>query len=102
MALAPDWGLYRNRHRGVERRGQLLHRRPIVVGGVDAANSLMAVKHLVYDEKKLTMAELTKALAANFEGDYEKVRTLCYEGAPKRGNDIPEMDRMTHRVYRAS
>ena len=40
----------------------------IVVGGVDAANGLMAVKHLVYDEKKLTMAELKKALAANFEG----------------------------------
>ena len=71
----------------------------IVVGGVDAANSLMAVKHLVYDEKKLTMAELKKALAANFEGEYEKVRKLCYEGAPKHGNDIPEMNRMTYRVY---
>ena len=71
----------------------------IVVGGVDAANSLMAVKHLVYDEKKLTMAELKKALAANFEGEYEKVRKMCYEDAPKHGNDIPEMNRMTHRVY---
>ena len=30
----------------------------IVVGGIDAANGLMAVKQLVYDEKKLTMAEL--------------------------------------------
>jgi formate C-acetyltransferase len=69
----------------------------IVVGGVDAANSLMAVKKLVYDEKKLTMAELKKALAANFEG-YENVRKMCYE-APKHGNDIPEVNRMTHRVY---
>ncbi len=40
----------------------------IVVGGIDAANSLMAVKKLVYDDKKITMAELKKALAANFEG----------------------------------
>ena len=71
----------------------------IVVGGVDAANSLMAVKHLVFDEKKLTMAELKKALAANFEGEYEKVRKLCYQDAPKHGNDIPEMNRLTHRVY---
>jgi pyruvate formate-lyase/glycerol dehydratase family glycyl radical enzyme len=70
----------------------------IVVGGVDAANGLMAVKKLVFDEKKLTMAELKKALAANFEGEYEKVRKLCYE-APKHGNDIPEMNKMTHRVY---
>jgi formate C-acetyltransferase len=70
----------------------------IVVGGVDAANGLMAVKNLVFDEKKLTMAELKKALAANFEG-FEKVRKMCYEEAPKHGNDIPEMNRMTHRVY---
>jgi len=70
----------------------------IVVGGVDAANGLMAVKKLVFDEKKLTMAELKKALAANFEGEYEKVHKLCYE-APKHGNDIPEMNKMTHRVY---
>ena len=70
----------------------------IVVAGVDAANGLMAVKKLVYDDKKLTMAELKKALAANFEGEYEKVRKLCYE-APKHGNDIPEMNRFVHRVY---
>jgi formate C-acetyltransferase len=70
----------------------------IVVGGIDAANGLMAVKKLVFDEKKLTMAELKKALAANFEGEYEKVRKLCYE-APKHGNDIPEVNALTHRVY---
>ncbi len=58
---------------------------------MDAANWLMAVKHLVFDEKKLTMAELKKALAANFEGEYEKVRKLCYE-APKHGNDIHEVE----------
>lgn len=69
----------------------------ISVGGVDAANGLMAVKHLVFDEKKLTMAELKKALAANFEGEYEKVRKMCYE-APKHGNDIPEVNRLVHRV----
>ena len=70
----------------------------IVVGGVDAANSLMAVKKLVYEDKKISMTELTKALAANFEG-YEKVRKMCYEEAPKHGNDIPEMNKMTHRVF---
>ena len=70
----------------------------IVVGGVDAANGLMAVKHLVFDEKKLTMAELKQALAANFEGKFESVRKLCYE-APKHGNDIPEVNRFVRRVY---
>ena len=66
----------------------------ISVGGVDAANGLMAVKHLVYDKKKLTMAELKKALAANFEGEYEKVYKMCYKDAPKYGNDIDEVNLM--------
>jgi pyruvate-formate lyase len=69
----------------------------ISVAGVDAANSLMAVKKLVYDDKKITMAELKKALAANFEGEYAKVGKMCFE-APKHGNDIPEMNRLLHRV----
>jgi formate C-acetyltransferase len=70
----------------------------ISIGGVDAANSLMAVKKLVYDDKKLSMAELKKALAANFEGEYAKVGKMCFE-APKHGNDIPEVNRFVRRVY---
>ncbi len=70
----------------------------ISVGGVDAANGLMAVKHLVFDKKKLTMAELKKALNANFEGEYQKVFKMCYEEAPKYGNDIDEVDLMLRRV----
>ena len=70
----------------------------ISIGGVDAANSLMAVKKLVYDDKKVTMAELKKALAANFEGEYAKVGKMCFE-APKHGNDIPEVNRFVRRVY---
>ncbi len=70
----------------------------ISVGGVDAANGLMAVKHLVFDKKKLTMAELMKALKANFEGEYQKVFKMCYEEAPKYGNDIDEVDLMLRRV----
>ena len=70
----------------------------IVVAGVDAANGLMAMKTLVFDDKKLTMAELKKALDANFEGEYEKVRKLCFD-APKHGNDIPEVNKLVRRVY---
>ena len=70
----------------------------IVVAGVDAANGLMAVKKLVFDDKKLTMAELKKALDADFEGEYEKVRKLCFD-APKHGNDIPEVNKLVRRVY---
>jgi len=70
----------------------------ISVGSVDAGNGLMAVKDLVFDKKKLTMGELKKALLADFEGEYEKVRKMCYEEAPKYGNDIDEVDKLVHRV----
>ncbi len=70
----------------------------ISVGQVDAANCLIAVKDLVFDKKKLTMAELKAALAANFEGEYEKVHKMCYQDAPKHGNDIPEVNQMLLRV----
>jgi formate C-acetyltransferase len=70
----------------------------ISVGAVDAGNGLMAVKDLVFDKKKLTMAELKKALAANFEGEYEKVGKMCYEEAPKYGNNIDKVDAMVRRV----
>ncbi len=70
----------------------------ISVGSVDAGNGLMAIKDLIYDKKKLTWDELLKALAANFEGEYEKVRKMCYEEAPKYGNDIDEVDFLVRRV----
>ncbi len=70
----------------------------LCTAGVDAGNALMAVKTLVFDDKKLSMAELKKALAADFEGEYEKVRKLCFD-APKHGNDIPEVNALVRRVY---
>jgi formate C-acetyltransferase len=66
--------------------------------GIDAANSLYAIKHLVYDTKQLTMEQLLEALAANFEG-YEDIRKMCFE-APKHGNDYPEVDAVVQRMYR--
>ena len=79
----------------------------ITTGGVDAANSLYAIKHLVYDTKQLTMKDLLTALKANFEG-YEDVREICYK-APKHGNDYPEVDAFVRtffkdleKIYRAA
>ena len=69
----------------------------ISVGQVDAGNGLMAVKDLVFDKKKLTMKKLKEAMAASWEG-YEDVRKMCYEEAPKYGNDIDEVDFMVRRV----
>lgn len=70
----------------------------ITTSGVDAANSLYAIKHLVYDTKKLSMERLKEALAANFEG-YDDVQKMCFE-APKHGNDLPDVDALVQRMYR--
>ncbi len=61
---------------------------------IDAADSLMAIKKLVFDEKKLSMAELIAALDSNFAGDRgEEIRRWCL-AAPKYGNDIDEVDEL--------
>lgn len=69
----------------------------ISTAGVDAANSLAAIRHLVFDTGQLTMAGLMEALAANFEG-HEGVRAMCLN-APKHGNADPAMDALVRRVY---
>ncbi len=56
-----------------------------IVGTVDAGNSLAAIKKLVFDDRKVTMDRLCKALENNFAG-YEEIRKMCLE-APKFGND---------------
>lgn len=69
----------------------------ITVGQADIINSVAAVKTLVYDEKKITMDELVKALDANFEG-YEDLQKLCL-AAPKYGNDDPQADFCVGAIY---
>lgn len=69
---------------------------------VDTADSLIAIKKLVFDEKKLTMNELLEALDSNFEGIRgEEIRQMCL-AAPKFGNDIDEVDQMVREVGRFS
>jgi formate C-acetyltransferase len=59
-------------------------------GHQNVANSFAAIKKLVFDEKKITMAELIGALANNFEGKEELHQMLLR--APKWGNDDNEAD----------
>ncbi len=63
-------------------------------GHVDVGDSLTAIKTLVFDQKKLTMAELLEALDSNFAGERgEEIRQMCL-AAPKYGNGIEEIDKM--------
>lgn len=59
---------------------------------IDVADSLLAVKKLVFEEKKLSMDELIDALDSDFEGARgEDIRRMCL-AQPKFGNDIDEVD----------
>lgn len=66
--------------------------------GTDAANGLMAIKKLIFDEKKITMAQLREALLANFVG-YENIQKMCLD-APKHGNGNKEVEALMQRIYK--
>lgn len=67
------------------------------VGAVNAGNGLYAIKKLVFDEKKYTMAQLMQALDADWEG-YEEMRR-DFADQPKYGNNIAEVDQVVARMY---
>lgn len=74
----------------------------VILTGVDLANSLAAIKKLVFDEKRITMKQLKEALHANFEGNgYGDIQRMCME-APKHGNDDPSVDQIVKDVYAAT
>jgi len=56
-----------------------------LVGVGTVADSLTAIKKLVYDDKKITLQELVEALKCNFEGK-EVIRQMLIH-APKFGNN---------------
>ena len=60
-------------------------------------DSLLAIKYLVYDTKECTLEELSKALAANWEG-YEILQAKAKNRAPKYGRDDDEADAMGRKV----
>jgi formate C-acetyltransferase len=61
-------------------------------GHQNLADSLAAIKKLVFEEKKLTMDRLLEALEANFEGNGNKDIQRMLLAAPKYGNDDDYVD----------
>ncbi len=55
------------------------------------ADSLAAIRQMVYDEKIVSRAELLDALRKNFEG-YEILRARLLNKVPKYGNDVEWVD----------
>ena len=68
-------------------------------GGLpDTGNSLYAVKKLVYEEQRLSLAELVQCLRSDWEG-HEPLRRYVLNAYDFYGNDNPEADAMTRRVF---
>jgi len=61
------------------------------IGLPNVADALAAVKKIVFEDTRMTMAELKKLLETNFE-EKEHLRQLLLNRAPKYGNDQDEVD----------
>lgn len=63
----------------------------LATGIADLADSMAAVKKLVYETKEISMDTLIKACENNFAG-YEDIQYRLIHNAPKYGNDNPFVD----------
>lgn len=70
---------------------------PQGVGLGNVANSMAAIKKLVFEDKKISMKELIDALDKNFEGQ-EYLRQMLINKAPKWGNDEDYVDNLGKEV----
>lgn len=66
-------------------------------GNINTANSLYAIKDVVYDRKRMSAERLMEALRADFQG-YEKERKILLE-AEKYGNDLEGVDQMARDLH---
>lgn len=66
-------------------------------GNTNTADSLTAIKKLVYEQKKITKEELLNALDNNFDGFEDLRKELIKQ--PKYGNDNDEADSMLVKVH---
>jgi len=70
---------------------------PQGVGVGNVADSLTAIKKLVFEDKAVTLQQLKKGLATNFAGlEMESLRQMLLNRAPKYGNDDSYADMVAH------
>lgn len=66
------------------------------IGAVTCGDAIAALKKVVFEDKKYTIAEVVDALAVNFEG-YEEMQKVLLS-APKFGNDIDYVDNLVRDI----
>jgi formate C-acetyltransferase len=68
------------------------------VGIGTITDSLAAIKHNVFDEKRVSLGQLVEALGRDFEG-HEELRHVLWEESPKYGNDDDSADSIMKQVF---
>ncbi len=70
------------------------------VGIANMADSLSAIKKLVYEEQRISREELMQALLSDFAGkEGERIRQMLIHEAPKYGNDDDYVDQLVVDAY---
>lgn len=70
------------------------------VGIANMADSLAAMKKLVYEEKKITAEQLWNAILDDFQSEEnKKIQDLLINDAPKYGNDDDAVDQLVVEAY---
>lgn len=70
------------------------------VGIANMADSLAAIKKLVYEEKKITREQLWNAILDDFQSpENKKIQQILIEEAPKYGNDNDDVDQLVVEAY---
>lgn len=70
------------------------------VGIANMADSLAAIKKLVFEEKKITPTELWNAILDDFQSDEnKKIQAMLIDEVPKYGNDIDYVDNLVVEAY---
>lgn len=70
------------------------------VGIANMANSLAAIKKLVYEEKKITREQLWNAILDDFQSpENQKIQEMLINEAPKYGNDDDYADKLIVEAY---
>ena len=67
------------------------------LGLATAADSLLAIRQLVFEDRKVDWETLIEALKANFEG-FEELRSTLLHDAPKYGVNDPKSDSMAREI----
>ena len=70
------------------------------VGIANMADSLAAIKKLVFEEKKITPEELWNAILDDFQlPENQRIQKMLIRDVPKYGNDVDDVDQLVVEAY---